>query len=171
MDDLNIRFGRARDARGRFAVMDGIQAQLIEQLQHDAARDIVGFAEDQAKTNAPARTGNLKRSIRSSPIAKVGNVYMGGVEVGARYGKWVESGTGIYGPFGMPIRPKVGNVLAWRAFNPMVRPGQEGMVYAAWVRGQPGQHYVRRAYEATERVYTPVRLQVLGQAIRTVLST
>ena len=169
-DDLNIRFNNPRDASGRFVrIMDPLKAGLIDQLHRDAVRDILDFAEDQAKMNAPARTGNLKRSIGRSDVSKTGSVYSGELTIGALYGKWVESGTGVHGPFGTVIRPRVGNVMVWREFNPMVRPGQETKVFAAWTRGQVGQHFVRRAYEAAEKIYTPARLAVLQSQIKTLI--
>lgn len=146
--------------------------RVVQRLVRNAATDVLDFAEDQAKFNAPSRTGNLKRSIRRTQrIRKVGNVYMGGITVGVKYGKWVESGTGIYGPFGALIKPKTGNVLVWREFNPMVRPSAEGKVFAKWSRGQKGQHFIQRAYDTTERVYSPARLRVLGAEIEAVLNS
>lgn len=171
-DEINIRYQTLRDSAGRFMkVIDPFKLGLIDVLYQDAVRDILEFAEDQAKLNAPMRTGNLKRSIERSSVTKVGSVYQGELTVGAVYGKWVESGTGVHGPFGSYIRPRVGNVLVWREFNPMVRPGQEAKVFAAWSRGQVGQHFVRRAYEAAERAYTPVRLGVLRSQIKALIES
>lgn len=170
-DELNIRFSQPRGAGGRFLKTDPVQKAFIHMLMHEAAEDVLNFAEDQAKMNAPARTGNLKRSIGHQGIRRVGNVYMGELSIGVYYGKWVEEGTGIHGPFGTVIRPRVGNVLAWKQFNPMVGPGDERTVYAAWVRGQVGQHFIRRAYQAADRIYTPVRLQTLASQIRAVIES
>lgn len=161
--DFNIKVDRPK------GLTDPARRAAVFQTMREAAQDVINFAEYQATANAPARTGNLKRSIRGSKVKRYGNTFIGEVSVGVFYGKWVESGTGLHGPFGTPVRPRVANFMVWKEFNPMVRPGQEATVFARWTRGQKAQHYMRRAYLATERIYQPARLEVLGEQLRRIL--
>ena len=70
---------------------------------------------EKASSASYKRTGTLGRSIAvSEPRAGEGGTF---VEVGTNlhYAKYVEYGTGIYGPKGQPIKPKTAKALAWRS--------------------------------------------------------
>ncbi len=62
---------------------------------------------------------------------------------------WVEHGTGIYGPTGMPITA-AGNVMVFRV--------NRYKVFATSVRGQRGKHYMQKAVQEAADVYLPARL-------------
>lgn len=94
----------------------------------------------QTMTNAPRKTGNLKRSIH----AEVGSIggFTGKViqDTGvAKYGYWVHDGTGIYGPKGTPIVPVNKKVLAWKSGN--------GMFFARSVKGMKPRPFMKQAFE------------------------
>lgn len=60
----------------------------------------------------------------------------------AKHTGWVDQGTGLFGPLGKYITPKAGKeFLKWTS-RETGRP-----VYARRTRGQPGQHFFRRALE------------------------
>lgn len=61
----------------------------------------------------------------------------------AKYTQWVDQGTGLFGPLGKYITPSQGKqFLAWTSRS----TGKK--VFARRTRGQPGQHFFRRALEA-----------------------
>lgn len=93
---------------------------------------LLGVAE--AKKLAPVATGNLRRTIRVGTVtAKSANVLAGGTaQVGYAY--YVETGTGIYGPNGKPIRPKRARMLSWKT--------KGGRVFAKSVRGRKATPYL-----------------------------
>lgn len=139
----------------------------------DAARYIRSLAARYPQQNPKTtyrRTGTLGRSIA------VGNVEGGStlrVQVGTNvhYAPYVEYGTGIYGPKGQPIRPKVAKVLAWKATGGALRrAGLQGgklvamgivlrkgkqrrskkhdvyLMFAKSVKGFPGWHFMEKAF-------------------------
>lgn len=107
-----------------------------------------------AKANAPVRTANLQRSIASSDVLSVGGKIMGTVGVRlaqAKYGGWVEQGTGIYnGHSAWTITPKKGKMLAFKQppgwTGPVSKDGR-ALARIATVRGQKGQGYLARSAE------------------------
>jgi len=151
--DINITFNSR-----------GFRTKAVDLAYREAVRDILAYAEDRAKTYAPRRTGNLQRNIDSTRVIKTGGVCIGEVHVKktAPYAKWVESGTGMWGPYHMPIVPKTGNFLKfkWKGHT----------VYARSVKGQHGRHFMELAYQDTNRLYIPYRLQKLKREIGAALS-
>ncbi len=145
--------------KNAYGVLDYVKKRL---LVENALRDVLEHATNQAQQNAPEWTGNLKRNIFQGDIDKRGFVYTGNVSVGkaAPYAQWVESGTGIYGPFHAPIVPKTAKMLVWR------NRYSGNMVAARSVKGQPGQHFMRDAVVQTKTVYIPYRLALLRQQIK-----
>lgn len=139
----------------------------VDLLVRDALADIIRYAHSRAFAYAPARTGNLKRNISGSDVHKVGMFWEGEVTVGRRapYAKWVESGTGIFGAFHQRIYPKTGSVLVFIMTDWYKQPGKEVRIYAKSVKGQVGQHYMKRAYEDTDKFFVPLRLQLLKREI------
>ena len=63
----------------------------------------------EAKRQVPRKTGNLGRSITVGSVDKKSAT----VEVRAKYARWVEEGTGIYGPRKQKIVPKSKKALRW----------------------------------------------------------
>lgn len=136
------------------------------------------------------RTGTLGRSITvGKPYVRGRRAY---VEVGTNipYAPYVEYGTGIYGPKKRLIRPVQAKALAWRVTgDPIERAGQlpriliaSGvtrrrrrtvryrprdvyLVFARYVRGFPGWHFMRNAFLApdTREYFRQRALQMLRE--------
>lgn len=69
------------------------------------------------------------------------------IKTPANYAKFVNDGTGIYGPFGTPIiHPVIGKKFAFQV------NGQ--MVYTRMIKGQKGQKFVERSIDATKQRIT-----------------
>jgi hypothetical protein len=127
----------------------------------ETVEDIATFAAFTAQDYVGKQTGNLGMNITSTKASlsaekSIGNAAYearAGVRKTAPYGKWVEEGTGIYGPHNTPIVSPTGKTLVffWR--------GQ--MHYRKSVRGQKPQRYMRRAYETTKTIYVPAALKAL----------
>lgn len=95
--------------------------------------------EAAAKRRVRVRTGRLQRSIKARRDRVEGEAAVS-VEATARHAKWVHDGTGIYGPTGLPIRPKTRSVLKFRVGGTVI--------FAPSVRGQRGTHFLRDALPA-----------------------
>jgi HK97 gp10 family phage protein len=125
------------------------------------------------------RTGTLGRSIAvSEPRAGEGGTF---VEVGTNlhYAKYVEYGTGIYGPKGQPITPKTAKALAWRsvgggakmiAFGLAMRKGKAVraqkrdvyMNFAKSVKGMKPWHFMEKAFTDPEsEAYFKQRIEAM----------
>lgn len=87
-------------------------------------------------------TGTLRSSIQvqlltigGQPVVRVGtNLF---------YAIYVHDGTGIYGPKGVPIRPKTAKILAWRS-----RTGKK--IFAHQVKGMKPNPFLRDAVSAAK---------------------
>lgn len=101
----------------------------------------VGLVTNSAIRNSPkAVTGNLRRSIQAKPVEGIGGRFLGEVVQDtkvAKYGPFVEYGTGIYGPKKEPIKPVNAKMLAWK--------GPDGMIYRRSVKGMKPRPYMRPA--------------------------
>lgn len=62
-------------------------------------------------------TGALRASVTVEMSSSPSGVPMARVGTNLPYGRYVEEGTGIYGPKGRPIRPKNGRLLRWPVKN------------------------------------------------------
>jgi hypothetical protein len=94
-----------------------------------------------ARRNAPVDTGRLRGSI-TSEMRRDGNRVTVRIGSNLPYAVYTEEGTGIYAGRGM-IRPRRAKFLAWQG-----RGAGGGWIFARAVRGQPGQHWLRRALDA-----------------------
>lgn len=68
----------------------------------------VAHAAGAIKTEAPAKTGHLRRSV-TFVVHVIGDTIVGVVGTNVQYGLWVNSGTGLYGPehrLIVPVRAK-----------------------------------------------------------------
>lgn len=160
-----------------------------------ALRDVGGFVRSKAakypaKTDSASykRTGTLGRSIAvGTPQAGYGGMY---VEVGTNihYAKYVEYGTGIYGPRGTPIKPKTAKVLAWRSTGRPVASGfkviamgirkRKGKIshnkakdtymnFAMEVKGMRPWHFMQKAFEdPASAEYFKARVAVMFQRVQ-----
>lgn len=72
----------------------------------------------EAQALAPRRTGNLQRSIVPGQISGTRAT----VNVNANYARYVEEGTGLYGPKHHRIEP--GHVMHWKGAGKGVSPGK-----------------------------------------------
>jgi HK97 gp10 family phage protein len=98
----SIGFAELADALG--ATIDNIQTDL-EQVAIDTAIEVRSAAQDKV----PKRSFNLARSIIAEDT-DVGAI----VTVNALYGKFVEFGTGLYGPAHHLITSKNGGPMVWQ---------------------------------------------------------
>lgn len=77
-------------------------------LMKAAIVNSVNRIQSNARSQAPHRTGTLQRSIQTQVDYPEGKV-----QVGEKYGIFLEEGTGIYGQTGSRITPKKAKVLAF----------------------------------------------------------
>lgn len=103
-------------------------------LMKAAITNSVNHIQSNARALAPHRTGTLQRSIQTQVDYPDGKV-----EVGEKYGVYLEEGTGIYGDRGTRITPKAAKVLAWK--------GSGGMVFARSVAGIKARPFFRPGIE------------------------
>ena len=112
---------------------------LLRELERYAAAKLERCAEllvDEIETHAPKRTRRLVESIETSQVTVYPTEVRMTVKVtatsdeGAPYPVFQNEGTGIFGPDGVPIRPKrEGGVLVFDW------PAAGGIVFARSVRG------------------------------------
>lgn len=94
--------------------------------------------ERRAKRLAPVDKGQLRASITSHVVFR-GGLPIGRIGTNVKHALWVHNGTGIYGPRGVPIRPKTAKVLV---FKPK---GSTKNVYVKSVKGMKGRPFLRDA--------------------------
>lgn len=85
-------------------------------------------------------TGNLRSRIHVQLIT-IGGVPVVRVGTNVFYAVFVHDGTGIYGPKGVPIRPRVAKVLSWKT-----RGGRR--VFARQVKGMKPNPFLKNAVSA-----------------------
>ncbi|GAB4514033.1 MAG: hypothetical protein Kow0047_25750 [Anaerolineae bacterium] len=166
----------------------------IEACLKDSARYVRSKAAKYPPQNPQStyrRTGTLSRSMAiSRPRFEGRRAY---IEVGTNvpYARYVEFGTGIYGPKKQPIRPVRARALAWHVTGSRIgragnlprlliasgvtrrrgrtaryRPRDIYLVFARSVRGFPGWHFMQRAFEVPDsRRYFQSRLQLAVKRI------
>jgi hypothetical protein len=117
------------------------------------------------------------------------------VEVGTNlhYARYVEEGTGIFGPKRRKITPVTAKALAWRSMGGQAGPaakliamgiGKRGgkirhkkqgdlyMNFARSVKGMPGWHYMEKAFKSPEtEAYFRARVMQMFGNIRMKLAT
>ena len=127
-------------------ITSGPQGPLYRYLVQKAA-----LVETEAKRRCPVDTGRLRSSIHTEMFTDDGQVIARiGTNVG--YARYIEEGTGIYGPRGRPIRPVRAQFLSW------VPRGQSKRVFAREVRGVPPRPFLMPALESV----FPGRVQQRG---------
>lgn len=75
---------------------------------------IAGLAVREAAIKAPVKTGNLRRSIQIGTVTDT----TAQVVAGAHYARYVEEGTGLYGPKHSRIVPVSRKALRWMGGPP-----------------------------------------------------
>lgn len=103
-------------------------------LMKAAIVNSVNRIQSSTRALAPHRTGTLQRSIQTQVDYPEGKV-----QVGEKYGIFLEEGTGIYGDRGSRITPKAAKVLAWK--------GSGGMVFARSVAGIKARPFFKPGIE------------------------
>lgn len=120
--------------------------QIVAREITSAMKDSTLAIENQAKQNVGFVTGTLARSI-SSVVAPLSGSVKGYVSASASYARYVEEGTGLFGPQHQLIKPKNAKSLAWK--------GSGGMVFAKSSKGMKPRKFMRMAYYYTrQRVET-----------------
>lgn len=147
--------------------------EMPERLDNTMRKSMIqaqAVIEREAKGNVPVKTANLQRSIGSSDVQSIGGKLIGTVGVRlaqAKYGEWVEKGTGIYnGRSSWTIVPKNGKMLAFKQpegwSGPVAKDGR-ALAHKVTVKGQKGQRYLARsAEENRERIVQIFRSAIEG---------
>lgn len=148
----------------------------VDRLIRRALHDVLDYAHSRSVEYAPRRTGNLQRNIGKDNVVRTGNLYGAGLGIrrAAPYGRFVESGTGIYGPHKSPITARrPGNMMRIPARTLYVGMGgvsREAFVYRRIVMGQKPQRFMLRGYLDARERYMPARMRQLQAQIAQVAS-
>lgn len=120
------------------------QLQRVRDRAHAAMREAVRITRVEAEHLAP---GRISEHIEQRVSTRAGEV-IGVVFPTDSFAKYVEEGTGVYVEHHHEIRPHAQR----RQQNPRaaLRLGSLG-IYRAAVKGQRGQHFMRRAAEHVEQ--------------------
>jgi hypothetical protein len=172
---------------------------IIRGEMEAAIRDVGRFVRAQAAIYPPKadsasyrRTGTLGRSITVSKPAWSGKSVQVEVGTNLHYARYVEEGTGIYGPNKRKITPKTAKALAWRSMGKQAGPaakliamgigkrkgkighkkgGDAYMNFAMSVKGMPGWHYMEKAFKSPEtEAYFRARVMQMFGAMQTKLA-
>lgn len=92
------------------------------------------MVEGRARELAPSDKGTLRGSIKAGKVKKEWGEFSIKIGTNVSYAPYHEFGTGIYGKFNRPIRPKRARVLAWKSGG--------GWVFAKSVRGVKASKYL-----------------------------
>lgn len=94
---------------------------------------------DTARAIVPVKTGRLQGSL-AYEVSELGNGTVSGkVGTNVKYGKWVEFGTGLYGPHKTVIVPTQAKALSWRVAGKRV--------FAKYVKGMRARPFMMPAFE------------------------
>jgi hypothetical protein len=119
-----------------------------------ATKESTMLVTNEAINGAPMKYGTLKRSIRSEVVAGMGR-FTGSIiqdTTIAKYGAWVERGTGIYGPYKTPIVPVHAKMLAWKV------PG------GSWYRAKSVKGMMARPYMKPALLDNREKIKAIFQA-------
>ena len=176
--------------------IDQVKA-VIRNAKREAVMEIGLFVVRRAATYPPkrpsifryVRTGTLGKSIAVGEIVEGENQVSLEVGTSIKYAKWVEEGTGIYGPTGQVIRAKgkafplplaagidVANMRGVRqtASGISKRKGKmtantannRYILFRRTIKGMPGWHYMKNAFAATEtKDYFKFRVEQMAYQI------
>lgn len=106
-----------------------------------AGRIATTMITQKAQANAPRKFGTLKRSIHAE-VDTIGGKFTGNIiqDSGvAKYGKWVENGTGLYGEHKRRITPVNKKALSWKSGGKRITVKS--------TKGMKGRFYMKRAFE------------------------
>jgi HK97 gp10 family phage protein len=133
-------------------------AERLDTGLRNGIKEATKLITNKAVDKAPRRTGTLKRSIHSE-VSTLGSftgkiIQDSGV---AKYGVFVEFGTGLYGPKGDLIYPNKAKVLAWK------QGGQQ--FFARYTKGMKAQPYMRPAFEESKEEVKGVLEEEISKAL------
>jgi HK97 gp10 family phage protein len=113
--------------------------EKIDEVMQQATKESTSLVTKAAQGYAPRKYGALQRSIQGEVRSMMGG-FTGTIlqdSKVAHYGKFVNNGTGIYGPYGQPIVPLRAKFLQWE--------NDKGWHRAKSVRGQEAKHFMEKA--------------------------
>lgn len=116
-------------------------------LMKGAIVNSVNRIQSNARSAAPHRTGTLQRSIQTQVDYPEGKV-----QVGEKYGIFIEEGTGIYGGGGR-ITPKKAKVLAFTSGG--------NQVFARSTKGMKARPFFRPGIEASAEFVSEQFIKVI----------
>lgn len=152
-----VKIGDTREMQFRLQA----EAKTIRPELHDTLDDIAEAMQNEARSMAGHKTGNLVRAIEAKKARRAGpKGTRATVEIDrkeAPYGVWVNEGTGLFGRRGRVIKAKTGNVMVFQ--------GKKGLVFARTVKGQKGKHFMEKAFDLVMLKYTPARLERLADEV------
>lgn len=128
----------------------------LEQIVKDSRGNIIELGglslEAETRKASPVDTGHLQQSW-------VSNTSKDEVQLStsAKYARYVDEGTGLYGPNKALIYPKRKKFMAWS------KKGK--VIYARYTKGQKGQHYVDKAVANFERKLPSVIAQAIKKSV------
>ena len=139
---------------------EGLQRRMDENIGH--AWDQAGEqARDAQKEHGyQNKTGSLTASMQWRARRRGKFRYAGYVITRKKYAKWIDQGTGLYGPRKQYIRPKKANFLRfyWDKAG--------GIVYARRVRGVKPAKFSEQATEKFSRVAPHLMQRAVDAAAR-----
>lgn len=116
------------------AALQKVLGVASEKATMAAARKV----ETRAKELCPSHT--VAATIKAT-VGPHGSITVGSPLPLAR---WIEKGTGIYGPHHTPIVPRTSRVLVFPG-------GRSGMVFTTTSQGQPARPFLKQALESLRR--------------------
>lgn len=173
--------------------------QFVRAQTQKALEDIAKYIQAKAAKYPPQtsgtsyrRTGTLGRSIARGNVQKYGNGYRVEIGTSLKSARFVERGTGIYGPSGVPITPKAAKVLAWKSTRGQLKKaglggrgvmvasgmskskgkmrrykaGDTMMIFAKTVKGMVGWKFMEKAFTSPQtRLYAQERIDRLAATV------
>ena len=139
---MSVRVRLIRHPDQFHALLTSAQGGIFKDLHRRALK-----VQTQAKRNLerePRRvdTGTLRSDIHIQMLT-VGKVLAARIGFNVFYGVYVHDGTGIFGPKGQPITPKMSKFLRWKTKKGTV-------VYATSVKGMRPNPFLKDALKAAK---------------------
>lgn len=113
---------------------------IAERDTRRRAENTLGAARANLRARSRSGSGEVGRTLGYS-LAETVQGWAARVGSDDERARWVEEGTGLYGPHRSPIRPKA---KKWMRFV----SGRGAVVFTQQTAGQPGKHFLRDAAEA-----------------------
>jgi hypothetical protein len=147
-------------------------------------KDVGRYARDLVRQNAPRKTGELRSSIGVSEVRETAQGFSVKVRSDLPRARWLEKGTGIYGPRKRPIVPIRAKALAWRSKGggtllvaqgkrirrgrlEKYRPRDVHLTFRRSVRGVPPMQFFEKVFWGTEfQAYRKSRLAQMKANIK-----